>query len=310
MSQNLAIIPARGGSKGVPLKNILPVAGKPLLAWTIEAARAAKLVDRVVVSTDDAKIAEISQQYGAEVVWRPEEISGDLASSEAALLHVLDELKAKENYEPELTVFLQCTSPLTAAADIDGTIETLQQNQADSALAVVDFHYFVWKTDEAGSAVGINHDKRVRKMRQEREPQYLETGAVYVMRTVGFRKSGHRFFGKTVLHEIPAERRLEIDELADFDVAENRLRRGGIIVTSISCPTPIHAVVFDFDGVFTDNRVILDENGVESATCSRGDGMGIGQLKKTGLPLLVLSKEPVPIVVRRCEKLDWSACTG
>jgi CMP-N-acetylneuraminic acid synthetase len=194
----LAIIPARGGSKGIPRKNILPLAGKPLIAYNIEQARLAHSVNRVVVSTDDAEIGAIARQYGAEVVWRPAEISGDSASSESALLHVLESLQAAEGYRPDVLVFLQCTSPLTLAEDIDGTLQALLDAQADTALAVIPFHYFVWKPQPDGDAVGINHNKGYRPLRQEREPQYLETGAVYVMRVPGFEAARHRFFGKTV----------------------------------------------------------------------------------------------------------------
>jgi CMP-N-acetylneuraminic acid synthetase len=216
---HLAIIPARGGSQGLPRKNVLPLAGKPLVAWSIEAARAAREVHRVVVSTDDDEIARVSERFGAEVVRRPPAISGNEASSESALLHALEHLQATEGYRPELTIFLQCTSPLTAGADIDGTVHALREQAADTALAVVDFHYFVWRRDGA-DAVGVNHDKRVRMRRQEREPQFLEAGAVYVMKTEGFLAAKHRFFGTTALYSMPADRRLEIDDDVDLGVAE------------------------------------------------------------------------------------------
>ncbi len=220
----LAIIPARGGSKGIPRKNLQPLAGKPLLAYSIEAARQTSSITRTVVSTDDPEIGAVAQEYGAEVVWRPAEISGDTASSESALLHVLDHLRQSEGYEPDLLVFLQCTSPLTAPEDIEGTIRALLDANADSALAVTPFHYFLWREGQDGSAVGINHDKSRRPLRQEREPQFLETGAVYVMRTQGFRAARHRFFGKTVMYVMPRERCLEIDDPEDLIVAEALLR--------------------------------------------------------------------------------------
>jgi N-acylneuraminate cytidylyltransferase len=125
----LAIIPARGGSKGIPRKNIRPLAGKPLLAYNIEAARNSRYIQRVVVSTDDPEIARVAQQYGAEVVWRPAEISGDTASSESALLHTLATLREQESYAPDVLVFLQCTSPLTLAEDIDGVITALLEQR-------------------------------------------------------------------------------------------------------------------------------------------------------------------------------------
>jgi YrbI family 3-deoxy-D-manno-octulosonate 8-phosphate phosphatase len=315
----LAVIPARGGSKGIPRKNIRSLMGKPLIAYNIEQAKLARLVNRVVVSTDDPEIGAISHQYGAEVIWRPAEISGDTASSESALLHTLEHLRQSEGYQPDLLAFLQCTSPLTLAQDIDGTIQSMLDAQADTALAVIPFHYFIWKTDGSSEAIGVNHDKRVRPLRQERPPQYLETGAVYVMRVPGFLQAQHRFFGKTALYEMPAERRLEIDDPVDFQVAETLMRSQAEQRKFAQMPESIAALVLDFDGVFTNNKVIVFQDGHEAVVCDRSDGWGIGKLKKTGLPILILSTEPNPIVRARADKLGlpclqniqdkWSALT-
>lgn len=299
--QTLAIIPARGGSKGIPRKNVLPLGGKPLIAHTIAAARAASRVDRVVVSTDDDEIAAVAIRYGAEVVRRPASLASDTASSEVALLHTLDVLRADEHYAPDLLVFLQCTSPLTAPEDIDGTVAALIDGHADSALAVTAFHYFLWAGDEGGSARGVNHDKGVRLMRQQRTPEYLETGAVYAMKTDGFRAARHRFFGKTVLFDTPVERRLEIDEPEDFRIAEERITR--LSRPPASLPPRVSALVMDFDGVLTDDRVFVSETAEETVACSRRDGMGIERLRNAGLPMLVISKETNPVVAARCRKL-------
>lgn len=218
--KTLCVIPARGGSKGIPKKNIQPIAGKPMLAYNIEAALGTPSISRVAVSTDDAEIAAAAQEYGAEVIWRPAEISGDTASSESALIHALDHLEQTENYHPDLLVFLQCTSPLTLAEDIEGTIQALLQSNADSALAAAPFHYFLWGYDKAGEVVAINHQKGIRPRRQDREPQWVETGAVYVMRVPGFLQAKHRFFGKVAMYEMPLERRLEIDDPVDLQIAE------------------------------------------------------------------------------------------
>jgi len=301
--QIIAVIPARGGSKGIPRKNVRPLAGKPLIAHTIESARQSKNITRIIVSTDDPEIVTISEQYGAEVIWRPAEISGDTTSSESALLHVLEHLKTAENYQPDLIVFLQCTSPLTSPEDIDGTIRVLLDEDADSAFTATPFHYFLWKEDMNGEAIGINHDKCARLMRQEREPQYIETGAVYVMRTEGFLKAKHRFFGKTVMHITPSERRWEIDEPIDFRVAEVLMQEQRQRQNLQALPNPISGLVMDFDGVFTDNRVVVFQDGREAILCDRGDGLGLDRLKQSGLPLLVLSTEKNSVVQARCEKL-------
>jgi N-acylneuraminate cytidylyltransferase len=220
----LAVIPARGGSKGIPGKNLRPVGGAPLIVHTLRAARAARHVNRIVVSTDSAEIAAVARAEGADVVLRPADISGDTASSESALLHVLAELSRTENYQPDYLVFLQCTSPLTTGGDIDGTVGTLVREKADTALAVAPFHYFLWQRDASGAATGINHDKSRRLLRQERESQFVETGAVYVMHAAGFLQHRHRFFGRTVMHVTPADRCLEIDEPKDLLVAEAALQ--------------------------------------------------------------------------------------
>ena len=184
---------------------------------------AANLVNRLVVSTDDSAIEKIARNAGADIIKRPASISGDTATSETALVHVLESLKEYEDYVPDIIVFLQCTSPLTLAEDIDGTIKTLVENNADTALSVAPFHYFLWKNNEKGQVESINHDKMYRPMRQERENQYIETGAVYVMRAREFLEKRHRFFGKTVMYEIPEERCFEIDEPIDLVIAEQLL---------------------------------------------------------------------------------------
>jgi YrbI family 3-deoxy-D-manno-octulosonate 8-phosphate phosphatase len=306
----LAIIPARGGSKGIPRKNIRLLAGKPLIGWTIEAAREARSISRVVVSTDDAEIAGVARGCGAEVIMRPPEISGDTASSESALQHVVKTLEMAEGYRPDLIAFLQCSSPLMLPDDIDGTVRTLVESQADSALTVAAFHHFLWKSQTSGNVIGINHDKSIRPRRQDREPQYLETGAVYVMKADGFRAARHRFFGKTVMHEIPAERAMEIDEPADLILAETFLRRRQADDLRKLIPNPLTAVIFDFDGVFTDNGVWLDQDGREAVVCRRDDGIGIDRLKRLKVPMLVLSAETNPVVAARCRKLGLQCIQG
>ena len=298
----LAIIPARGGSKGLPRKNVLPLAGKPLIAHTIKAAIAAQLVDRIVVSTDDVEIAAVARTHGAEVVMRPATLAGDLSRSEEALLHVLDELEAADGYRPDVLAFLQCTSPLTTPDDIDGTLAKISQG-ADSALAVAPFHYFLWRQGTQ-SAEGINHDKTKRLMRQEREPEFLETGSVYAMSADGFRRHGFRFFGRIAMYEIPVEHWLEIDEPADFRIAQDRMARlDGSADRWDPLPQTVCGLVFDFDGIMTDDRVFVSSEGVESVACSRSDGMGVELLRKAGLPMAILSKERNTVVAARAGKL-------
>ncbi|MEN8141971.1 MAG: acylneuraminate cytidylyltransferase [Thermodesulfobacteriota bacterium] len=290
----VAIIPARGGSKGIPRKNFIPFNGRPLIYWNIKAAQEAELVDQVMVSTDDPGIAAVSEAAGATVIVRPDKISTDIASSEDALLHALECI----GKEPELMVFLQCTSPLTQSEDIDNCIRKLIDNNADSAFTATESHRFLWKNSE--KATGVNHDGAERKRRQDLEQEYAENGAVYVMRTAGFLQSRHRFFGKTVISEMPASRSWEIDTPEDILVAE-ALSIAAHGKTAL--PQTVEAVVFDFDGVMTDNAVYISEDGKESVRCSRSDGWGISRLRNAGIRMAVMSTEENPVVQARCKKL-------
>ncbi len=304
-SNLIAIIPARGGSKGIPGKNIIPVAGKPLIAYTIDAALRAESIERVFVSTDDAQIATVARQYGAEVIDRPAELSGDTASSESALLHALGTLSDL----PDHFVFLQCTSPLTLPQDIDSTVQALVDRKADTAFTATRFHGFIWKQDEKDSA-GVNHDKSIRLRRQDKEPEFLENGAVYVINTRGFLQNKHRFFGTTAIHEMPSERAPEIDDPIDLLVVAERLRAQNQLGTCIR-EQNIEALVMDFDGVMTNNKVFVDENGTESVRCCRGDGMGLGLLREAApIKLAVMSKEQNPVVAARCAKLQLDCMHG
>jgi N-acylneuraminate cytidylyltransferase len=215
----LAIIPARGGSKGIPGKNLRPLAGRPLLAHTVLQATAASLVSRVVVSTDDEAIAAVARAYGADVVRRPEAISGDTASSESALLDALDQLERGEGYRPDLIVFLQCTSPLRRPADIDSAITTLVEQGADSLLSVVPSHRFLWRQADGGGEP-VNYDYRSRPRRQDRAPEYWENGSIYVLRPWVLRQHNNRLGGKIALYAMTERSGVDIDSPEDFALCE------------------------------------------------------------------------------------------
>lgn len=214
------IIPARAGSKGVPLKNIRNLAGIPLIAHVINAAQNSSCIDSVYVSTDGDDIAAVAKKFGAVPIMRPMEIAGDFAASEDAVLHVLNTLEVQRKL-PEHTFFAQCTSPLTQSSDFEKAFSVMQAGGFDSVFAAKLFHGFIWGADEGGAMRGLNHDHTGRRlMRQEMPPQYQETGAFYLFRTEGFRKSRRRFFGKIGVCEIPEERSVDIDTLEDFAKAE------------------------------------------------------------------------------------------
>ncbi|MBE9166959.1 acylneuraminate cytidylyltransferase family protein [Pleurocapsales cyanobacterium LEGE 06147] len=226
----IAIIPARGGSKGLPRKNIRNLADKPLIAHSILNAKEAKLIDNVYVSTDDREIAKISRDYGAEIIHRPDELAGDIASSESALIHALSEIE-KNKIFPDLIVFLQCTSPIRTSADIDNAIEKLQAENADSLLSVSPSHRFLWQEVD-GVAKSINYDYRHRPRRQEMIPQYVENGSIYIFKPWVLKKLNNRLGGKISLFLMSEAASWEIDSLLDFEIAESLLKKQ---VTTYAC---------------------------------------------------------------------------
>ncbi len=219
--QVVAIIPARGGSKGIPGKNITPVNGKPLISYTIEQALACQLIDRVFVSTDADDISRVSKAYGAEVVTRPEGISGDFSSSEDALMHTLEVLQTQSCYVTHV-VFLQCTSPIRSADDISATLNLVLSEEYDSALSVVENHKFLWRAGEAG-AIPVNYDPQNRKMRQSIE-EYQENGSIYVMKAEDLLASKCRLNGKVGLHVMAENSGYEIDSPLDLQIIELLMR--------------------------------------------------------------------------------------
>jgi N-acylneuraminate cytidylyltransferase len=211
----LAIIPARGGSKAIPGKNIIPFGGKPLLAWSIEQARACARINRVVVSTDDDEIAAISEKYDAEVIRRPAAISGDTASSESALFHVLDTLEAQEGYVPDLVVFLQATSPLRGARDLDKAIAQLEREEADTLVSAGPFHGFVWEILD-GKARPLTYDPLNRPRRQDIAAEYVaENGSFFIFKPAILRTLNSRLGGKIAVYRQELVDSFEINEMED-----------------------------------------------------------------------------------------------
>lgn len=305
----LAIIPARGGSKGIPGKNIVPLCGKPLLAWTIEAAKAASYVDRLVVSTDDPEITGVAREYGAEVIERPAEISGDTASSESALLHALDALHAADAYEPELVVFLQPTSPLRREYDIDNAVETLHARNADSLFSARHVEGFIWQTDGHAPSP-LDYDPATRSTRQKLSRRALEeNGSIYVFKPSILRKHGARLGGEIAAYLMHPLDSFQVDTPEDIDLLEALFRLRPPRATAPPLDR-VRLLVLDFDGVMTDNRVHVCEDGSESVWCHRGDGWGLARLRDAGLEVVVLSTEANRVVAARCAKLQIECVHG
>ncbi|TXS56574.1 acylneuraminate cytidylyltransferase [Streptomyces sp. t39] len=306
----LAVIPARGGSKGVPAKNLAPVAGVPLVGRAVRACLDAPLVTHVAVSTDDADIAAAARAAGADVVLRPAAIAGDTATSESAVLHAMDTHETVHGTPVDVVLLVQCTSPFLTRDDVDGVARAVAEDGADTAVTVAPFHGFVWREDDAadGAGEGVNHDRSFRPRRQDRPQDFLETGAAYAMDAAGFREAGHRFFGRTALVRTDPARVLEVDDPHDLA----RARALAPLLDTAALPTheDVDAVVLDFDGTQTDDRVLIDADGREIVAVHRGDGLGVARLRGAGLELLILSTEQNPVVAARARKLQVPVLHG
>lgn len=295
--RTVAVIPARGGSKQVPRKNVQRVGGVPLVERAVRAASSADGIDLVVVSTDDDEIAAIAEAAGARVVRRPAEIAGDTATSESAILHALDALE-DDGTPVDVVAFLQATSPFIPSDALAAAVAEVRADRADSVFAAHETYGFLWRDDEQGAAVAVNHDAAHRPRRQDREPHLLETGAFYVFRADGFRESRHRFFGRIRAARVPEWTAIEID-----DADQLRIARALAALHDSAPSIPVRAVVTDFDGVHTDDTAIVDADGGERVRVSREDGMGVSLLRRAGIPMLILSTEVNPVVRARADKL-------
>ena len=295
----LAVIPARGGSKQVPRKNLLPIAGVPLVARAIAAARATIGIDQVVVSTDDEEIAQLAREHGAIVVDRPASLSGDGASSEAALLHALEQFEGVQTL-----VFLQATSPFIDSAALGRAIASVVSGANDVVFSAFETYAFLWRATSTG-VTGVNHELGVRPRRQDREPHLHETGAFYVMNAAGFREAEHRFFGRVGVELTEERSAIEIDTPDQLQLAQ---AIAGLVLSDGEID--VDAVVTDFDGVHTDDTAQIDATGGERVVVNRGDGLGVRLLSEAGIPVLILSTEEHPVVAARAAKLRVEARHG
>ena len=221
----LGLIPARGGSKGLPRKNIKPLLGKPLIAWTIEQALESKYIDRLIVSTDDIEIAEISKKYGAEVPFiRPKKLAEDNAKGIYVVLHVINWLKVNDKQKQyDLMILLQPTSPLRTKEDINEAIEYLFLKEAKAIVSVceVDHHPFWANTlPEDGCMKDFIRKEIINKNRQELPVYYRLNGAIYLA-YCNYIKQCKGFIGKeTFAYKMPKERSIDIDDKIDFKLAK------------------------------------------------------------------------------------------
>lgn len=321
----LAIIPARGGSKGIPRKNIRPFAGYPLIAWSIAAARQARSVTRLIVSTDDAAIAAVARQYGAEVPFlRPAELAQDQTPDWPVFEHALRWLAEQEGYRPEIVVQLRPTSPIRPPWCVDEAVRILlEHEEADCVRGVVPAGqnpFKMWRIDPQSGRMsplltlpGI--DEPYNAPRQILPPVFWQTGHIDAIRARTILEK--RSMTGDVIYPLLLDARytVDIDTPADWERYEQVVRRGELeIVWPGRRPRPIpprvSMLVLDFDGVLTDNRVWTDSEGRELVVSSRSDSLLLNELKSRGVQILVLSSEPNPVVQARTRKLGLEAVHG
>lgn len=215
----IAMIPARGGSRGIPGKNLLSLAGKPLLAYSIEHAMAVPQVEKVVVSTDDKQIAAVAESLGAFVVPRPALLSGDEASSESALLHAMDYLNGEGAADPDFVLFLQATSPLRKEDSIRAALDQCMREGSDSLFSASPQQGFVWRF-RPGVLESVTYDFSNRSRRQDLDGEYLvENGSFYIFKPWILRKHGNRLGGAVSCYRMGFIESLQIDEPADVATA-------------------------------------------------------------------------------------------
>lgn len=320
----LALIPARGGSKSIPRKNIRDFAGYPLIAYSIAAGIQAKQVTRVIVSTDDEEIAAIARQFGAETPFlRPVELAQDTTTDYPVFLHALSWLRENENYEPEVIVQLRPTSPVRPPGCVDEAVRLLMEHpEADSVRGVVPSGqnpYKMWKINPQGYMTPLLEAPGVAEPynapRQLLPATYWQTGHIDAIRrrTILDKKS---LSGEIILPLIIDPRyTVDIDTLNDWRRAEWLVSQGDLDMILPGArrrplPDQVELIVFDFDGVFTDNRVWVDENGRESVAAYRSDSLILSSMREAGIDMLVLSREVNPVVAARCKKMKLPFLQG
>ncbi len=324
MTEILALIPARGGSKGIPRKNIRLFAGYPLIAWSIAAAKKSEFVTRIIVSTDDEEIAQVAREWGAETPFlRPAEISQDKTTDLPVFEHALKWLEDEESYKPDIVIQLRPTSPIRPNNMVDDAIRILQNHtDADCVRGVVvagQNPFKMWRFNGEDKPLnpllevdGIKEPYNA--PRQILPPVYWQTGHIDAIRTTTIAEKKSLTGDVIYPLVIDSKYTVDIDTLPDWAKYEALVYSGLEMVSPAEpkkkMPDVIKLIICDFDGVVTDNSVITDQDGKESVLASRSDSMHIKTLKEKGIDFMILSSEPNPVVQARAKKMGVESIHG
>lgn len=316
----LAIIPARGGSKGIPRKNIRDFAGYPLIAYSIIAAVQSQTVTRTIVSTDDEEITAVSRQFGAETPFlRPSEYAQDNTTDLPVFQHALNWLREHEGYMPDVVVQLRPTSPVRPLNCVDDAVNLLLAHpEADSVRGVVEADqcpYKMWLIDPVkgnmNPVIGVEGiPEAYNAPRQQLPKAFWQIGHIDAIRPRIILEQ-NSMSGKVILPLVMDPRfTVDIDNQRDWQQAVWLVRQGGLTMVDPAkqrrgLPEKVSLLVMDFDGVLTDNRVWVNDKGEESVAANRSDSLGLTILRETtGVDCLVISKERNLVVEARCRKMN------
>lgn len=299
----VAFIPVRGGSKSIPLKNIRPIGGRPLVYWVIDAAVKCSDIDKVYVSTDSPVIEKAVEEYkntnsGSDKLFcigRAAHTATDTASTESAMLDFAG------RYDFEHIILIQATSPLLTSKHLDEAIAGYRKGGNDSLLSVVRQKRFVWEDTPEG-ARPLNYDYLNRPRRQEFDGYIVENGAFYITTKKLLLESGCRMSGKVGVYEMEEETYFEIDEPSDWLIIENLMSKKQQ-KDSVNSNKPIKLFATDCDGCLTDGGMYYTETGDELKKFNTLDGMGFGLLREKGIKTAIITGENTQIVKRRADKL-------
>lgn len=221
----LSIIPARGGSQGIKLKNLKLLNGKPLLDYSVNASLKSTIITRTIVSSDHPKILQRAQKLGAEIIKRPKQLATNSSHIEPVIEHCLNYLNSKERYRPDIIILLQNTSPLRTKKHVDNALTFFLNSKFDSVLSGYPSHYFVWKINKKHIVTPINYNPKKRPNRQDFHTQFIENGAIYITKYLAFKKSKCRISGKIGLFEMDKELSIDIDTKLDLLQAKQKLKK-------------------------------------------------------------------------------------
>ena len=295
----IAFIPVRGGSKSIPLKNIKPFCGKPLVCWNIEALEQCKEIDEIIVATDSDKIEEVvkSKSYQKTKVYRRSaENACDTASTESVMLEYIHYTKLADN---SVFILVQATSPLTETIHFTEALNMYRTQKYDSILTCVRNYRFFWNED----GTSLNYDYRNRPRRQNFSGMLMENGAFYINTVKNILETENRLSGQIGIYEMPEYTATEIDEPDDWIILEHLMYKH-VLSKRTQIKKNIKLFLCDVDGTLTDGGMYYSENGDELKKFNTRDGMGFQLLREAGIKTGIITSENTQITKKRAQKLQ------